>query len=83
VILDELGYLSFSQAGGALLFHPISKLYECTSIITTNLSFAEWSALPPPATLHQKPVLYALLIPPLNSSLSLPDFIVNLSRAIA
>lgn len=44
VILDELGYLPFSQAGGALLFHLLSKLYEHTSgIITTNLSFAGWS----------------------------------------
>jgi hypothetical protein len=28
VILDELGYLPFSQACGALLFHPLSRLYE-------------------------------------------------------
>lgn len=46
VILDELGYLPFSPSGGALLFHLLSKLYEQTSVvITTNLSFSEWSGV--------------------------------------
>ena len=37
VVLDELGYLPFSQAGGALLFHLLSKLYEHTSVLITTI----------------------------------------------
>jgi DNA replication protein DnaC len=38
-ILDELGYLSFAQSGGQLLFLLVSRLYERNSMIfATNLA---------------------------------------------
>ena len=46
VILDELGYLPFGEAGGALLFHLLSKLCEHTSVvITTNLDIPKWTTV--------------------------------------
>ena len=45
-VLHEPGYLPFSQAGGTLLFHLLSKRYERTSVmITTNLSFSPWACV--------------------------------------
>ena len=40
IALDELGYLPFARSGGQLLFHPISKLYEQTSVMI-NFAFGE------------------------------------------
>ncbi len=43
VILDELGYVPFSQAGAELLFEVVSRAYERQSlIVTTNLPFQQW-----------------------------------------
>jgi len=44
VIVDELGYTSFTKKGADLLFEFFSSKYERGSlIITTNLDFASWT----------------------------------------
>ena len=44
LIIDELGYLPIDQNAEGLLFELFSMLYETTSlIITTHLTFDEWS----------------------------------------
>lgn len=44
IIIDELGFVPFSQQGAQMLFTFISQRYQSGSIvITTNLPFAEWT----------------------------------------
>ena len=46
MIVDELGYIPFSEEGAQLLFQVISGRYEEGSvIITTNLAFGEWTRI--------------------------------------
>jgi DNA replication protein DnaC len=46
LIVDELGYLSFSRPGAELLFQVFADRYERGSIlITSNLPFGEWGQI--------------------------------------
>jgi DNA replication protein DnaC len=46
LIVDELGYLSFTRAGAELLFQVFADRYERGSIlITSNLPFGEWNSV--------------------------------------
>jgi DNA replication protein DnaC len=44
IIIDELGFVPFSQQGAQMLFTFISQRYQRASLlITTNLPFTEWT----------------------------------------
>jgi DNA replication protein DnaC len=46
LIIDELGYLSFSRSGAELLFQVFADRYERRSIlVTSNLAFSEWGSV--------------------------------------
>jgi DNA replication protein DnaC len=50
LIVDEVGYLSYSNRHADLLFELISRRYEVKStLVTTNRPFAEWSEVFPNA----------------------------------
>jgi len=43
MVVDELGYLSFSRSGAELLFQVFADRYERSSLlITSNLAFGDW-----------------------------------------
>ena len=46
LIVDELGYLSFSRSGAELLFQVFADRYERRSLlVTSNLAFSEWGSI--------------------------------------
>ena len=50
LVIDEVGYLSYSNRHADLLFELISRRHEQKStLVTTNKSFAEWSEVFPNA----------------------------------
>jgi DNA replication protein DnaC len=46
LVVDELGYLSFSRGGAELLFQVFAERYERRSVlVTSNLAFSEWGTV--------------------------------------
>ncbi len=42
--MDELGFVTFEQSGGELLFDVLSTRHERrATVMTSNLSFGEWN----------------------------------------
>jgi len=57
LIVDELGYVTFDQAGAELLFQLLAARYETMStIITSNLGFSDWVKV-----FHDKTLTAAIL----------------------
>ena len=50
MLIDEVGYLSYSNRHADLLFELVSRRYEQKStLVTTNRAFAEWREVFPNA----------------------------------
>ena len=44
LVIDEVGYLSYSTHAGDLLFQLLNSRQDASTIITTNLAFKDWGA---------------------------------------
>ena len=50
LVIDEIGYLSYSNRHADLLFELVSRRYEAKStVVTTNKAFSDWSEVFPNA----------------------------------
>lgn len=50
LVIDEIGYVTYSQDSAFNLFEVISRRYEQTAtVVTTNLAFRDWSQIFPDA----------------------------------
>jgi DNA replication protein DnaC len=57
LIIDEIGYVPFSEKGAQLFFQVVTDSYERQSIVmTTNLEFSKW-----PQVFHSEQLTGALL----------------------
>jgi DNA replication protein DnaC len=45
LVIDEVGYLPSGNEGSNLFFQVISARHEKTTVITTNLPFADWGKI--------------------------------------
>ncbi len=43
LVIDEVGYLSYSTRAGDLMFQLLNARHEVSTVITTNLAFKDWS----------------------------------------
>jgi len=51
LVIDEVGYLSYSRRHADVMFELVSRRYQARStLITTNLAFADWRQVFPNAT---------------------------------
>jgi DNA replication protein DnaC len=70
VILDELGFIPFSERGAQLMFQFCSALHERVAlIVTTNLRFADWTQV------FGNPSLTAALLDRLTAKAHILEFV--------